>query len=92
MSRHRDKEYKEMAEDKGTYKSLETRFYEEQIGMSLSGDLNAFPGTNPQWEFSIFEHSAREHIYKGSLRDTIELILLGQTYKAQLQKESASHE
>lgn len=72
------------------YKSLATQFYQSNFPMSLTAELNAHPGSPAEYQFSIWDGS--NHIYKGNLHGTIELILLGKLCleNAKLDTEEAS--
>lgn len=76
-------------EDK-TEKFMEVRFdtLSKLDNISLTGRLWAFD-SHSEWEFNLYQHNTKQFALRGiSLNELIELILLGKSYKAQLQAES----
>jgi len=65
--------------------SMTSSFYQEQLDYMMDIELISYSTGNANYEVSIYDIKERKHIYEGTLRETIELILLGKLYKEQLQ-------
>lgn len=81
-----------MPNRKHSFCDLGIRFYQDTLPMSLSAQLSTYSDGNKEYEFAIWDIAKKEHIYKGNLRETIELILLGKLCleNAKLDTEEAS--
>ena len=66
-----------------SYKSMEIRFYQSDVPIMLDATLTAHEtdmNTYNTWEFSLWDKSAESFLYKGNLRETIELIPVSYTH------------
>jgi len=77
-----------MKQEKQDYKSMSSSFYQEKLGYIMDVDLIYYSNDDANYEVSIYDIRGRGHIYKGNLRETIELILLGKLYKEQLEAQA----
>ncbi len=76
-----------MPEDKSTYKAIGVNFYEADLGHSLQVDLNAHPSSSrATWDFRVYSEGDKP-VWKGDLREMLELVCLGLIYKDKLEKE-----
>jgi len=50
-------------------------------------NLSPYNAGTDQYRIELFDSEIKEYAYSGNLQETIELILLGKSYKAQLQAE-----
>ena len=75
-------------ESEKAYKSVDVSFYETGIGHGLIAELNAHPSTSlATWHFKVFSQS-NQTVWKGNLRELVELIFLGVIFKEKLAKET----
>ncbi len=79
-----------MDEKTYTYKAMETSFTQGNLDTRLTAQLFHYSCNDCEWNFTIWDSQQKKEVYQGDLQQTIELILLGQTYKAQLAKEAKS--
>jgi hypothetical protein len=75
----------EQEKQEKVYKSMDVGFGQGNSEIRLTAQLFAYSNGDSEWQFGIFDSNIRKHVYKGSLQETIELILLGKLYKTQLQ-------
>ena len=69
-----------------SYKSVETRFYEDESPYSFYGELNAFPLNGPVWQFRLYRKGnagkVREGlVWKGSLTELGDSLLRNKKLK-----------
>jgi hypothetical protein len=70
------------------YKSIEVSCQQEGLGMMMDVELMNYGEkcrNKTEWTIKIFDTVANEHIYRGNLQETIELILLGKVCKEQIE-------
>ena len=86
----------EQAEAKvGAYKVTMVSFAQEDLPCRLNAQLffhpapiESFTQSHADWQFQIYNTEMKEHIYRGTLQETIELILLGKLVLSRCKEEA----
>lgn len=78
-----------------SYKAMDSTFYQDNIPISITAKLATHHGqygSTSTWEISLWDSESKSHIYRGNLREAIELILLGKLMLAETQEKAREPE
>ena len=78
-----------------SYKTIKSRLYQDNLPISLTAELAIYHGeygSHSEWKIDLWDDTTKTHVFKGNLRETIELILLGKLMLAETQEKAREPE